>query len=155
MGLNVVDLQTYFKQQIIEKLDNAIDPKLLTFEHSKDDGIYLDLKDGQYLLSVGKNVTLDQANRVLTVIYMDITMGVKNEDERMDKGYSEFSTAVAKQKTKFFPPTHVWILKDGVILKDKLIEEFKTQVQTEKFGKIDKDHVYGLRPKEIRLSPKE
>lgn len=153
--MNIVDLQTYFKQQIIEKLDNTIDPKLLTFEHSKDDGIFLDLKDGQYLLSVGKQVSKDQANRVLTVIYMDVTLGVKNEDERLQKGYSEFSTAVARQKYKFFPPTHAWVLKDNKLIKDTIVEQFKTHVQMEKLGKVEKNNVYGLKPKEIRLTSKE
>jgi hypothetical protein len=154
MSLTIVDLQTYFKKNFIEKFNNTIDPTILTFEHSKDDGIYLDLKDGKYLLSVGKSVSYDQANRVLTVIYMDTTLGVKNEDERLAKGYSEFSTAVAKQKTKFFPPTHGWVEIDGKLVKDKIIEEFKTQCQMEKAGKIDKTKIYGLKPKEIRLTEK-
>lgn len=155
MGLNIVDVQTYFKQQLIEKLDNTIDPKLLTFEHSKDDGIFLDLKDGQYLVSVGKSVTKDQANRVLTVIYMDVTLGVKNEQERLVKGYSEFSTAVNRQKTKFFPPTHAWVVINDKIQKDKIVEDGKTHVQLEKNGKVAREKVYGLKPKEIRLTNKE
>jgi hypothetical protein len=154
--MNIVDLQTYFKEQIIGKFDNTIDPKSLTFEHSKDDGIFLDLKNGQYLVSVGKSVSKDQANRVLTVIYMDTTFGIKNENERLSKGYSEFSTAVAKQKYKFFPPTHAWYLNDDNKLeKDKIVEEMKTHVQMERLGKVDKDRVYGIKPKEIRLTPKE
>ena len=153
--MNIVDVQTYFKQQIIEKLDNTIDPRLLTFEHSKDDGIFLDLKDGKYLVSVGKSVSKDQANRVLTVIYMDITLEVKNEEERLIKGYSEFSTAVNRQKTKFFPPAQAWYLNDNKLVKDKVIEDGKTHVQLEKFGKISRDKVYGLKPKEIRLTNKE
>lgn len=154
--MNIVDLQTYFKEQIVGKFDNTIDPKLLTFEHSKDDGIFLDLKNGQYLVSVGKGVSKDQANRVLTVIYMDTTFGIKNESERLSKGYSEFSTAVASQKYKFFPPTHAWVLnKDGKLEKDKIVEEMKTHVQMEKLGKVEKHKVYGIKPKEIRLTPKD
>jgi len=155
MGLNIVDLQAYFKHHIVETLNKSIDPKTLKFEHSTDDGVYLDLHDGLYLISVGKNVTHDQANRVLTVIYMDVTLGVRNESERLEKGYSEFSTAVARQKYKFFPVTHAWVLQNGKIVKDKIVEEFKTNIQMEKFGKVDKSKVYGLKPNEIRLQNKE
>jgi len=153
--MDIVTLQTYFKQQIVEKLNNTIDPKFLTFEHSKDDGIFLDLRNGQYLISVGKSVSKDQANRVLTVIYMDTTLGVKNEDERLYKGYSEFSTAVARQKCKFFPPTHAWVEVNSKLQKDKIVEQFRTHVQMETLGKIEKGKVYGLRPHEIRLTNKE
>lgn len=153
--MNIVEVQSYFKKQILEKFKDTINPALLKFELSKDDGIFLDLKNGQYLISVGKSISYDQANRVLTVIYMDSTLGVKKEDDRLEKGYSEFSTAVAKQKYKFFPPTHGWVEINGKIVKDKIIEEFKTQCQMEKCGKVDKNKIYGLKPKEYRLTERQ
>jgi hypothetical protein len=152
--MNIAQVQSYFKTQLLEKFKDIINPSLLTFELSKDDGIFLDLKNGKYLISVGRNVNIDQINRVLTVIYMDITFGVKNEPDRITKGYSEFSPAVSRQKYKFFQPTFVWIIVDGKLVKDKIVEEFKTQCQLEKAGKVDKSKIYGLRPHEYRLSEK-
>lgn len=152
--MNIAQVQAYFKTQLLEKFKDTINPSLLTFELSKDDGIFLDLKNGKYLLSVGRNVNIDQINRVLTVIYMDLTLGVKNEADRIPKGYSEFSPAVSRQKYKFFQPTFVWIIVDDKLVKDKIVEEFKTQCQLEKAGKVDKSKIYGLRPHEYRLSEK-
>jgi len=150
--MNIVEVQAYFKQEILQKFKEIVRPAQLKFEHSKDDGIFLDLKNGQYLISVGKSVTIDQANRVLTVIYMDQTLDVKKEEDRLEKGYSEFSTAVARQKYKFYPPTHGWVDTGDKIVKDKIVEEFKSHCQMEKCGKIDKKKIYGLKPKEYRLT---
>ena len=152
--MNIAQVQSYFKTQLLEKFKDVINPSLLTFELSKDDGVFLDLKNGKYLISVGRNVNVDQINRVLTVIYMDMTLGIKNEADRIPKGYSEFSPAVSRQKYKFFQPTFVWIIVDGKLVKDKIVEEFKTQCQLEKAGKVDKSKIYGLRPHEYRLSEK-
>lgn len=153
--MNIAVLQTYFKAQNSEYLNNAIDFQLISFEHSKDDGIFLDLKNGKYTCSVGKLVSKDQANRVLAVIYMDITLGVKNEADRIEKGYSEFATSVAKQKYKFFKPEYVWIDMDGKLVKDQIVEEFKTNCLTKKCGKVEKTKIYGMYPKEIRFIPKD
>lgn len=152
--MNIAQVQSYFKTQILEKFKDVINPSVLTFELSIDDGIFLDLKNGKYLISCGKHVNIDKINRVLTVIYMDMTLGVKNEPDRIAKGYSEFSPAVSRQKYKFFKPTFVWVIVDGKLVKDKIIEEFKTQCQLEKNGKVDNSKIYGLRPHEYRLSEK-
>lgn len=148
--MNISTLQSYIKANSPKsvKLDT------LTFELSKDDGIFLNLKDGKYTLSVGKSVSKDQANRVITVIYMDQMLGVLNEDERLPKGYSEFSTAVAKQKYKLFPPEFVWVEIEDKLIRDQLVEETKTECVLKKSGRVPKKNVYGLFPKEIRFVQK-
>lgn len=149
--MNITTLQTYIKTN----MPKSVDQSLLSFQISKDDGIFLNLKDGKYTLDVGKAVTKDQANRVITVIYMDQTFGIKNEQDRLEKGYSEFSTAVAIQKYKLFKPEFVWVLTDSGLIKDQLIEKANTYCMLKKSGKVIKTSIYGLYPREIRFVEKE
>ena len=136
-------------------MPSSVDLGRLTFEHSKDEGIFLDLKQGKYKLGVGKQVTKDQANRVISVIYMDTTLGVSNEADRLTKGYSEFATSVAKQKYKMFKPEYVWVDVNGKLVKDVVSEESKSWCVLKKLGKTDKKKIYGLRPSEIKLAKKD
>lgn len=152
--MNIATCQAYFQKCNKELLNNKIDFQNVIFELSKDDGIFLQLEHGKYTLGIGKAVTKDQANRVLAVMYMDLTLGIKEEDDRMLNGYSEFSTAVAKQKYKFFKPEYVWFDKDGQLIKDQLVEELKTNCILKKHGKIDKKLIYGLSPHEYRFKEK-
>lgn len=152
--MNIAACQAYFKKVNGELFGNKIDFQHLIFELSKDDGIFLTLKGGKYSIGVGRLVTKDHANRVLTVLYMDHTFQVKEENDRLQHGYSEFSTSVARQKYKFFKPEYVWINKDGHLVKDQIVEELKTNCLLKKNGKIDKREIYGLYPKEYKFSEK-
>lgn len=152
--MNIAACQAYFKKINHEKFNNIIDFTNISFELTKDEGICMNLKGGKYTIGIGRSVTLDKANRVLTVLFMDFTLGVKNEDERLAKGYTEFGIAVAKQKYKFFKPEFVWFEKDGKLVKDILVEEYKTNCLLKKAGKIDKKLIYGLSPKEYRFVKK-
>ena len=136
-------------------MPSSVDLGRLTFEHSKDEGIFLDLKQGKYKLGVGKQVTKDQANRVIAVIYMDTTLGVSNEADRLTKGYSEFATTVAKQKYKMFKPEYVWVDVNGKLVRDVVSEESKSWCVLKKLGKTDKKKIYGIRPLEIKLAKKD
>jgi hypothetical protein len=105
-------------------------------------------------LGIGRAVTKDHANRVLTVLYMDASFNVKEEDSRLQHGYSEFSTAVSRQKYKFFKPEYIWIDKDGQLVRDQIVEELKTNCLLKKNGKVDKRLIYGFCPKEYKFSEK-
>ena len=152
--MNIATCQAYFKKVNSEKFGNIIDFNNVSFELSKDEGICMNMKNGKYTIGIGRTVTQDKANRVLTVIYMDLTLKVLNENERLEKGYTEFATAVAKQKYKFFKPEFVWYEKDGKLIKDVLMEEYKTNCLLKKAGKIDKKYIYGLFPREYRFVKK-
>jgi len=147
--MDIVTLQNYILKNV------KIPQDKLTFEHSKDDGIFLDLKDGKYKLSVGKSISRDQANRVIAVMFMDTTLGIRNESERLEKGYSEFATSVAKQKYKMFSPEYVWVDINGKLVKDTVQEETKSYCILKKAGKVDKKKIYGLKPHEIKLEKKK
>ena len=152
--MNIATCQAYFQKINKELFNNKLDFQNIVFELSKDDGIFLTLKNGKYILGIGKAVTREHANRVLTVLHMDITLGVKTEEERLQHGYSEFSTSVAKQKYKFFKPEYIWFEKDGQLIRDQIVEELKTNCVLKKNGKVDKRSIYGLFPKEYKFSQK-
>lgn len=152
--MNIAICQQYFKQVNGEKFSNILDFQNLSFILSKDDGIFLNLKNGKYAIAIGKAVTKDQCNRVLTVLHMDSTLNIKNEDDRMINGYSEFATSVAKRKYKFFKPEFVWIEKDGKLVRDELVEELKTNCILKSNGRTEKSKIYGLYPKEYRFVEK-
>jgi len=152
--MNIASCQAYFKQVNGEKFDNIIDFANVAFTLSKDDGVFLNLKDGKYSLGIGKLVSKDQCNRALTVMYMDLTLGIKNESDRMANGYSEFATSVAKKKYKFFKPDYVWIEKDGKLIRDQLVEELKTNCVLKNNGRVDRSKIYGIQPKEYRFVEK-
>jgi len=149
--MNIGMLQSYIKQN----MPSEVDLTKLSFEHSKDDGIFLDLKNGRYKLAVGKSVSKDQANRVIADIYMDTILGITKEEDRLKNGYSEFATSVNKQKYKLFKPEYVWVDINGVLARDTVIEETKTYCTLKKSGKVEKTSVYGLRPLEIKLEKRD
>jgi hypothetical protein len=152
--MNIATCQSYFKQINQEKFNNIIDFSNVVFELSRDDGVFLTLKNGKYTIGIGKAVHKDQCNRALTVMYMDITLGIKNESDRMANGYSEFATSVAKKKYKFFKPEYVWIEKDGKLVRDQIVEELKTNCILKTNGRIEKTKIYGIQPKEYRFVEK-
>lgn len=152
--MNIATCQSYFKQVNQEKFDNIIDFSTVVFELSRDDGVFLTLKNGKYTIGIGKAVNKDQCNRALTTMYMDITLGIKNEADRMTNGYSEFATSVAKKKYKFFKPEYVWIEKDGKLVRDQVVEELKTNCVLKTHGRVEKTKIYGIQPKEYRFVEK-
>lgn len=155
--MNVNDVKKYMIDADRKVLGRVLDFGNIIFTGSNDDGIIVDLKDGQHTLNIGNNVNEAQIQRVLVLLTLDTVMNVKNEDDRDNLGeysYNEYGDRVSLIQSKFFSSKRVFLENQGVIVSDDIIECRENMCKLRKYGNVDRSNLIGLSHNESKISKK-